>query len=165
MNDQPDETRPPSVDDLVSLANELNARGALYVVIGGMAMLQHGMPRYTDGVDFLCEISRDNQRKFRDVLALLPDRAILEIGEDEDWAELGTIRVNDVITVDLMPSACGVDYHAAKSRIEIKHVHGVDIPFANAELLIKTKRTWREKDQIDSSFLQEKIRRPQSGQS
>eukprot|EP01031_Cornospumella_fuschlensis_P000038 gene38-43_t len=86
MSELPEETRPPTVDDLVGLARELNARQAKYIVIGGMAMLQHGMPRYTDDLDFLYETSRENQAKIRAVLALLPDRAILEIGEEEDWS-------------------------------------------------------------------------------
>ena len=163
MSELPEETRPPTVDDLVGLARELNARQAKYIVIEGMAMLQHGMPRYTDDLDFLYETSRENQAKIRAVLALLPDRAILEIGEEEDWASLGTIRVNDVITVDLLPSACGVDYAAALTQVEMKSVRGVDIPFASAELLLETKRTWREKDQIDSIFLRQKIAQEKSG--
>ena len=98
------------------------------------------------------------------MLAQLPDRAILQLGEDEDWAALGTLRVNDVITIDLMPSACGVDYAAASSRIVINTVRGVDIPFADAALLLETKQTWREKDRIDAIFLREKIAREISGQ-
>ena len=164
MSGAPEETRPPTIDDLVGLARELNAQQAKYVVIGGMAMLQHGMPRHTDDLDILYETSRENQRKLRTVLALLPDRAILEIGEDEDWATLGTIRVNDVITVDLMPAACGIDYAAALPRIERKAVHGVEIPFADASLLLDTKQTWREKDQIDAAFLRAKIARERSSE-
>lgn len=164
MSGQPEETRPPTVDDLVGLARELNARQAKYVVIGGMAMLQHGMPRHTDDLDFLYETSRENQLKIRAVLARLPDQAILELDESEDWAALGTLRVNDVITIDLMPSACGIDYHQALPRIELRTVRGVEIPFATASLLLETKRTWREKDRIDAIFLREKIAREKSGQ-
>ncbi len=163
MSDAPEETRPPTIEDLVGLARALNAQQAKYIVIGGMAMLQHGMPRHTDDLDFLYETSRENQIRLRTVLATLPDRAILEIGEDEDWATLGTIRINDAITVDLMPAACGIDYEAALPRVEIIEVRGVKIPFANASLLLETKRTWREKDQIDAVFLREKIAREQSG--
>lgn len=164
MSGAPEETRPPTIDDLVSLAREFNAHHVKYIVVGGMAMLQHGMPRHTDDLDFLYETSRENQLRMRAVLAMLPDKAILEIGEDEDWATLGTIRVNDIITVDLMPAACGLDYTAALSRIEVKNVRGVDIPFANASLLLDTKRTWREKDQIDAAFLRGKIARDKSSE-
>lgn len=159
MSGVPGETRPPTIDDSVSLARELNARQARYKVIGGMAALQQGDPRYTDDLDLLYETSRENQGRIRKALALLPDRAILEVGEDEDWTGFGTLGVNDVITIDLMTAACGVDYAAAQSRIEMKNVRGVDIPFANASLLLETKRTWREKDQLDAAFLRSKIER------
>lgn len=158
MSGVPEETRPPTIEDLVGLANELNVRQAKYIVIGGMAMLQQGYPRYTDDLDLLYETSRENQRKIRDVLANLPDKAILEVGADEDWAQFGTLRVNDVITIGLMPAACGVDYPSALSRVEIKNVRGVDIPFASASLLLETKRTWREKDRVDAAFLRAKLR-------
>lgn len=157
MSGVPEETRPPTVDDLVGLAKELNARGAKYIVIGGMAVLQQGYARYTDDLDLLYETSRENQAKIREVLAQLPDRAILEVAIEENWAEFGTLRVNDVITIDLMATACGVDYAAARDRVEIKNVRGVEIPFANANLLLDTKRTWREKDQLDAAFLRAKL--------
>lgn len=159
MSQGPEETRPPTIDDLVALTRALNAEGALYVVIGGLAMLQHGMPRHTDDIDLLYETSRENQQRIRRVLAHLPDKAILELGEDEDWAALGTIRVNDVITIDLMPSACAITFENARSRIEVRTVQDVAIPFADVSLLLDTKRSLREKDQIDAAFLRAKIAR------
>ena len=120
-------------------------------------MLQHGMPRYTDDIDLLYETSRANQLKICRLLATLPDKAILELGEDEDWAALGTIRVNDVITIDLMPSACAITYENARSRIEVRTVQNVGIPFADIGLLLDTKRSLREKDQIDAAFLRAKM--------
>jgi hypothetical protein len=35
----------------------------------------------------------------------------------------------------------------------------VPIPFASASLLLETKRTWREKDQIDSAYLRALLER------
>ena len=74
-------------------------------------------------------------------------------------AQIGTIRVNDEITVDLMPSACGIDYHAAKDRIVIREHEGVMIPYATASLLVETKRSLREKDQIDAAYLRSLLAR------
>lgn len=64
----------------------------------------------------------------------------------------------------LMSSACGIDYAAALPRVVQKLVRGVEIPFADASLLLDMKRTWREKDQIDAVFLRDKISREGSGQ-
>ncbi|MDB6124908.1 MAG: hypothetical protein JWQ71_3901 [Pedosphaera sp.] len=38
--------RPPKLTDLLHLCRELNAAGAKYIVIGGMAVIQHGFTRY-----------------------------------------------------------------------------------------------------------------------
>ena len=51
--------------------------------------------------------------------------------------------------VDLMGSACGIDFKSAESQIEWHELEGVKIPFASAELMLKTKHTLREKDEID----------------
>lgn len=39
------ESRPPTTEDLVNLCRELNRLGAKYVVVGGMAVNQHGFVR------------------------------------------------------------------------------------------------------------------------
>jgi hypothetical protein len=59
--------------------------------------------------------------------------------------------------VDLMASACGIDFEEASSMVEEAKIEGVRIPFANPELLLKTKLTVREKDEIDRLFLKRLI--------
>lgn len=63
------------------------------------------------------------------------------------------VRVNDEITVDLMGSACGVRYEEAEKLIDWRDIRGVNVPVASAQLLWKTKQTYREKDALDRSFL------------
>lgn len=63
------------------------------------------------------------------------------------------MRVNDDITVDLMTEACGVNYDEAATGIEIDTTYGELIPFAGPELLLKLKRSPREKDEIDRGFI------------
>lgn len=66
------------------------------------------------------------------------------------------VRVGDEIVVDLMKSACGIDYTGAAQEIQTHEVDGVRIPFASASLLWRTKRpTQREKDLMDLRFLAE----------
>ena len=57
------ESRPPTLEDLVALCRSLNAVGAKYVVIGGMAVIQHGFTRTTEDVDLLLESSPENQAR------------------------------------------------------------------------------------------------------
>jgi hypothetical protein len=67
------------------------------------------------------------------------------------------VRVSDEILVDLMISACGIDYAEASKSIEVAEVAGVPIPFADVHLLLRMKQTHREKDAEDRVFLHRKI--------
>jgi hypothetical protein len=155
--------RTPEETDLVGLCAALNAHGARYIVVGGMAVLLHGFLRATEDIDLLLETSRDNQNRIRQALEILPDKAIREMAEG-DLDEYGVVRVGDEITVDLMMSACGITYEQAKEDIEHAVINGVTIPFASAKLLLRMKQTYREKDIPDRIFLQEKLLRESAKQ-
>jgi len=146
-------TRPPQKEDLVRLCEELNRLGVRYIVIGGLAMNNLGLVRTTEDVDLLIEPSPENQRIVREALLVLPEKAILELGADEDLQQWVVTRVNDEITVDLMTEACGVSYEEAKTDVQIREVQSVPIPMANRRLMIKLKQSRRPKDQIDLQFL------------
>ena len=151
-------SRSPEDDDLVRLCAALNAQEARYLVVGGMAMNQHGMLRATADIDLLLEASRENQQRVLKALEILPDKAVREV-EENDLDEYMVVRVADEIVVDLMLAACGVTYDDAATEIEIREVQGVPIPFASAKLLLRTKQTYRERDIPDRIFLEEKLRR------
>jgi hypothetical protein len=114
-----------------------------------------GFPRTTMDVDLLVDTTDDNEARVLDAVATLPDGAAKQIkaGEIAQWV---VIRIGDEIAVDLMQSACGIDYQKAKSMTIIHKVLGTDIPFASPELLWLTKKpTHRAKDFEDLIFLRE----------
>lgn len=155
MESEPDDaecTRPPLMTDLVGLCRELNQRNAKYIVMGGMAINIHGFARNTEDIDLLIGTEDSNESKVLEVLALLPDGAAKELRPGE-VAEYLVVRVCDEITVDLMAKACGHDYESARNMVTPVVVEGITIPFASPTLLWKTKQTYREKDEIDRSFL------------
>jgi hypothetical protein len=149
--------RTPEEDDLAKLCASLNAQGALYLVVGGLAMNQQGFLRATEDIDLLLEKSRENQEKVLKALEVLPDKAVREVNPN-DLDEYIVVRVADEIVVDLMLSACGVTYTEAAGEIETKQIQGVSIPFASARLLLRTKQTYRDKDIPDRIFLERKLR-------
>jgi len=153
--------RLPVQDDLVRLCRELNSRGALYLVVGGFAVIQHGFLRVTEDIDLLVENSLENQAKIKKSLEILPDKAIRELGDD-DLRKYLVVRVADEVMVDLMLAACGIEYAEASREIETISVHGVSIPFASPKLLLRMKQTYREKDAVDRQYLEQKIREQQS---
>jgi hypothetical protein len=146
------ESRPPTVEDLVALCQHLNRAGALYVVIGGMAMLKLGSVRATEDIDLLVESSLENETKVIQSVSKLPDHAALEILPGE-ILKYQVIRVADEIVVDLMSQACGLTYGDAQNQIEWLEINDVRIPFASKDLMIRLKQTLREKDKIDLEFL------------
>ena len=150
-------SRTPEQNDLVKLCAALNAQNALYIVVGGMVIIQQGFLRATEDIDLLLENSRENQARVRRALEILPDQAVLEM-EETDLDEYGVVRVADEIVVDLMLSACGIAYKdAASDEIESVVLQGVPIPFASAKLLLRTKQTYRDKDIPDRIFLEQKL--------
>ncbi len=146
-------TRPPERSDLLRVCAELNRLGAKYIVIGGLAMNELGLVRVTEDIDLLIEPSGENQQRIREALRVLPERAIDELGPEEDLRDWVVVRVNDEITVDLMTSACAVTYAEAKDDLVVRAIAGVQIPFANRNLMIRLKQGNREKDRIDLEYL------------
>jgi hypothetical protein len=146
------ESRDPESGDLLRICASLNNAGARYIVIGGMAMVLHGFNRGTEDIDLLVDRTVANIARLRQALSILPDNAVRNV-RDNDIEDYGVVRVADEVVVDLMGSACGIDFDAAEKEIDWRVIEGIRIPFASAALLLKTKQTVREKDEIDRLYL------------
>lgn len=152
--EEPLEPREPVVQDLVELCRLINASGGRYVVIGGFAILNHGYNRRTMDVDLLIETSLENESIVYRALESLPDKAVLEL-EPGEVAKYIVVRIADEIVVDLMKSACGIEYEEAARDAVIREIGGVPIPFASPETLWRMKKpTGRAKDIPDLLFLE-----------
>jgi len=155
-NEVPSPGRLPNQSDLIALCRSLNKEGARYLVVGGFAINHHGFIRATEDIDILVDVDPENQRRVKKALEILPDRAILELGDD-DLRDYTVVRVSDDILVDVMTAACGIDFEEASGFVEIAHIEGVPIPFATPQLLLRMKQTYRENDIADRIFLHRKI--------
>ena len=148
----PQPPRPPEDRDLIALCRELNAQGARYLVVGGMAIIQQGFLRATEDIDLLVQRSEENRRAVVRALEMLPGKSAREITE-RDFADYAVVRVVDELMIDLMMAACGLSYEDAIQDAETVDIEGVAIPYASAETLLKMKQTYRDKDEIDRVFL------------
>ena len=155
-NEAPSPGRLPTESDLVTLCRALNHERARYLVVGGFAINHHGFIRATEDIDLLIDVDVENQRRVKKALEILPDKAILELGDD-DFRDYIVVRVSDDILVDVMTAACGIDFNEASDSIEIAEIEGVAIPFATPQLMLRMKQTYREKDVADRIFLHRKI--------
>lgn len=145
--------RAPEIEDLGRIGRALNEAGARYLLVGGFAVITHGYGRATKDIDLLIDDSPENVSRVKHALAVLPDRAALEV-EDTDVREYRVVRVADEIVVDLMGRACGLDYAEASQDAELVEIDGVKIPVVSPRTLIRTKQTVRPSDAADCRFLE-----------
>ena len=148
----PPEARPPLLADLIALCRSLNREGARYIVIGGMAIIQAGFVRATEAIDLLLDGSAENVARVKRALLDLPDQAVREMAP-EDVDRYTVVRVADEFVVGLLKTAGGISFPEAATLVDLVTLEGVSIPFANAELLWRTKQGPREKDRLDRQFL------------
>jgi hypothetical protein len=149
-------TRPATWDDLTLLAKQLNDKGARYALIGGYALAAHGYNRFSEDLDLLVDPSADNTLRWVEALASLPDGAAEELrGQADIFEREGNyaIRINDEITVDVMPSACGHSWHELSPHIIELVVDNVPLRVLSLEGLLLTKEGLREKDRADAAVI------------
>ena len=149
------ECRIPVEADVAALCRELNSRGAKYLVVGGFAIIAAGFPRLTADVDLIVASDPENESKVFGALSTLPDNAVRELQPGE-LRQHNVIRVADEFLVDLMRSACGIEYDEAIKDTVVREIGGVPIPFASPRLLWRMKvNTHRAKDEPDLIFLRQ----------
>ena len=150
-------TRPATWDDLVALVSALEARGARYALIGGYAVAAHGYNRFSEDLDILVDPSPDNTERWVAALCTLPDRAAEVLRGDPQVFERDghyAIRVNDEITVDVMPAACGHGWDELKSYVvRMELAEGLSASVLSLEGLLLTKEGLRDKDRADRAVL------------
>lgn len=143
-------SRLPTIEDIKRIGEELQRYGVKYVLVGGLAINFHGLPRMTHDIDLLIDPSLENIERIKKALAFLQDNAVQEVGPD-DLQKYIVVRVADEIVIDLIGKIGDVDVYSAGT--ETHEIDGVKIFVADLDTLIKTKQGLREKDKEDLSFL------------
>ena len=150
-------TRAATYQDVLRVAQLLEAEGVEYALIGGYALAMQGIVRLTEDVDILVEPSVENARRWVRALSQLPDGAAKELdGDDTLHLDSYAIRINDEFTVDVMNSASGFtweDLKAYRTRIE-----GINV--MSLEGLARMKEHGRLKDRADVEAIRSALRAP-----
>jgi len=149
-------TRPATWEDVKAIARELEAAGAEYALVGGYALAAHGFNRFTEDVDLLVNPSPENARRWIVALSRLPDGAAAELtaqpdvfADDQRYA----VRINDEITVDVMPSIAGFTWEQMRPHVSSISIDGQSIALLDLPGLLKTKQGRRPKDLLDAAVL------------
>jgi hypothetical protein len=136
------------------ICQALNAAGARYLVIGGIACILHGYVRATTDLDVLIERSPDNAGRVLEGLARIGYGFAREWTAKELLARPITV-IGDDPAVDVFTVAWTVKYEQAVRRAASAEVEGVIIPFIGLDDLIATKRTGRLQDAADVEVLED----------
>jgi predicted nucleotidyltransferase len=133
---------------LLRVCSLLNAEGAKYLVIGGRAVILHGLIRTTEDVDILIEESSENFNRVIAGLSKMEGHYAAELTA-QDFIDNVVVTIGDEVHVDVSTRAWRLSYaDAAPSALEVT-LNGVKIPYLGWEALVISKQTYREKDQMD----------------
>ena len=154
-------TRPATWEDVKRLAQTFEQEGVEYALIGGYALAAHGLARFTEDIDVLVNPVPDNSRRWIIALSRLPDGAARELAKEPDVfsaQQRYAIRINDEITVDVLPAAAGHAWEDLRQHITQVEIDGVRIKVLTLEGLLKTKQIARPKDQADAEAIERAIK-------
>ena len=157
----PEFTRPATWEDVKRIARYFDEAGVEYALIGGYALAAHGLVRQTEDIDVLVNPSAANALRWIVALSRLPDGAARELESEPDVFAAQrsyAVRINDEITVDVLPSAAGVGWDELCRYVEEVDLDGDRIRVLSLEGLLRTKAGVRPKDQADARVIREALR-------
>ncbi|MEW6102601.1 MAG: nucleotidyl transferase AbiEii/AbiGii toxin family protein [bacterium] len=148
-----------TLEKLSFLCNTLNKEGVKYILIGGCAVILHGLERPTYDIDIVIEDSNENITNLKKAFAkFIKEDEIKEL-TSRMVKKYQVIRVGfDDFYIDIIGKIGDIDYKKAKDDILIERIENIEIPFAGLSTMIELKKGLREIDLKDRLFLEGKRR-------
>ena len=137
------------------LLKKLNAAGAHYVVIGGQAMLQEGMPRFTLDWDlFVPPFDTENFARINRALADDLDMALEPLNVQTGEGFVQTFQTPEgIVQFHLSPPGLP-KFSVVEARAVTRDFRGVPVKYLCLDDLLSSKQAVaREKDADDILFL------------
>lgn len=149
----------PTLNDFAAALRDLNEAGIRYVVVGGLAVIRHGVVRATKDVDAAVATDPDNLARVR---------ALVERWQatSPDGSPLRTTTLAAGATLALRTPHCHLDLLAEQwlpapfddvlARSDVKRIDGVPAPICSLDDLVAMKRAaGRGTDDLDLERLRE----------
>jgi predicted nucleotidyltransferase len=140
------------------ILDDLNGTGVRYVLIGGIALIRHGVVRATRDIDAVFDADPDNVERIRSLTekwgATRPDGSPIP---DGGIAGDRTIHLRTAYgDLDLLSeAAAGMRFSDLLARSESRRVDGVEAPICSLADLVAMKRSvGRERDLVDLADLE-----------
>jgi hypothetical protein len=142
-------------EQFISVLDALEKHQVEYILVGGVAVILHGIERLTRDIDIFVKMERSNIQRLRDALhSLYDDESIDEITLEE-LQVYSVIRfgVSDDFCIDIMARIGEVAVYEDLEFETIRH-EDVNIRIATPEALYNLKKdTIRHKDRFDAAYL------------
>jgi len=147
-----------NIESVLGVLKALRDHGVAYVLVGGLAVALHDVPRITEDVDIFVRDDEQNVGKLRSALhSVYRDESIDEITK-ADMDAYAVIRYGtpDDYYIDIM-SRIGEMFSFEDVEFEVVAFKGVPVNLATIDALIMLKNgTLRDKDRADVILLREK---------
>ncbi len=156
--------------DYLGIFRELNTGGIRYIVVGGMAVNLHGVPRMTYDIDLLLDLDDKNVEKFIALVAGWGFKPKVPVRIEEfadpvkrrDWIANKHMKAFNLVNpewaireIDVLIDT-PVNYASAEKGKKVIVIHSVPVPIVGIGDLIRMKEhTERQQDAADIRSLKE----------
>lgn len=154
--------------DYLAIFKTFNEKGIRYIVVGGVAINLHGIPRMTYDIDLLLDLEDENLERFLRLLKGWGFRPripveIMDFAKEEkrqEWIQKKNMKAFNLVNpewaiseIDIVMDS-PVDYEEGHRRVHNIMLHNVSIPVVSIEDLIRMKKnTGRQQDKADIRYL------------
>src|SRR5688572_31636148 len=118
----------PEESPVLHVCALLNGEGAQYLIIGGQAVILHGIIRATEDVDILIEPSEENCKRVLAALAKLKDGAAKQLTAKELQDNV-VVKIADEVEVDVSTHAGKVSFSDAVRDAREILIDSVRVPY------------------------------------
>ncbi len=127
------------LDRLKDVFRSFQENEVRYLVIGGIAVVLHGVPRATFDLDILIEATPENARKLLGAF-LSAGLGTASLTSPEDLLAHEITIFKDKVRIDVQTSTPGLEFAAAWSRRVTMAYRGQDFHVVSRQDLISSKR-------------------------
>lgn len=148
-------------DSFMALLKALHEHDVEYVLVGGLAVILHGVPRVTEDVDLFVRGEPKNLERLKQALYSTFNDASIDELRPSDFVDYPVVRYGtpDDYYIDIM-NRVGEIFEYDDLDYEIIETQGIPVRVATIETLIKLKEgTLRDFDKADVLMLKELLRK------
>ena len=154
--------------DYLEIFSQLNANKIKYIIVGGLAINIHGIPRATYDIDLLLDMNKENLEKFIFLMKKLGYKPKVPVKIEDflseekrkKWIKEKNMKAFSLYNSKLILSEIDVvinttlDYEKAIKNVVYKKVKNIILPVISIKDLIKMKsESSRKQDFLDIEML------------